>query len=425
MKLNYINGCYNPSFFNMTLDTDERIETAIGNYPETFIHEFIHYLQDLILPYNIRLNMGLMRQFLNVRRYAVGGREIERPFDHWDDDEKLLRLQFDYTIGNNRPADSMVAHVKKMEDAVAVYEEAGGYDEIFTGRERNFRIYTYHIRVNDGQNVYHLGARDLLEYIAYKIGKKHYPHVKELPQLPYMSVDLLFRHYGLSRVPEDVRVCVAEACLYNDNPIRMLICQFLENDKMRQMLCRSDYKEIYEFFLSMGFRTTDGVEEAVRHKTYRKLKQFESDLSAGYFYFTGIRNWITEVSDFAKSELADRFIFSDMYRMSEGEFSRTVSAVISRIGFPLVMNRKKECVMIPSEGGRSGAPEFVQFYVMQEFMKYMKGTGQKRCPVYEFCRANWGKSSDGCDCGVKLKRIDNKDCPYAEFLKAYNLESVI
>ncbi len=420
MKLNYVDGRYSPSFFNMTLMTDERVETAIERHSETFIHEFIHYLQDLILPYNIRLNMGLMRQFLNVRRCALEG--IERPFDRWGEDERLLRLQFDYTIGKNKREEDYVLHVRKMEDAVAVYEEAGGYDEIFTGRERNFKIFTYNIKVNDMQTSYNLGARDLLEYIACKIGKRHYPCAKELPQLPYMSVDLLFEHYGLSSVPEDVRVCVAEACLYNDNPMRLLLFQFLEKEEMKQMLCRLSYDEIYRFLLSMEFRTTDGVAEAVRHKTYRKLKQFETDLNVGYFYFEGIRNWITEVSDFAKSELTDRFIFSDMYRMSDEEFSRTVSAVISRIGFPLVMNRKRECVTILS-GGQGSASGFVQFYVMQEFMRYITGTGEERCPVYEFCRANWGSDSDGCDSGVKLKRIDNKDCPYAEFLNAYGLEN--
>lgn len=106
MKLNYVDGRYSPSFFNMTLMTDERVETAIERHSETFIHEFIHYLQDLILPYNIRLNMGLMRQFLNVRRCALEG--IERPFDRWGEDERLLRLQFDYTIGKNKREEDLL-----------------------------------------------------------------------------------------------------------------------------------------------------------------------------------------------------------------------------------------------------------------------------------------------------------------------------
>jgi hypothetical protein len=48
------NVYYVPSFYFMKIETNEDIEYAIRNNTQTFLHEYIHFLQDLFLPYNIR-----------------------------------------------------------------------------------------------------------------------------------------------------------------------------------------------------------------------------------------------------------------------------------------------------------------------------------------------------------------------------------
>ena len=62
MVNNFTSGLYNISFFNMKIDTSEELTNEVIKKEEsTFIHEFIHYLQDLILPYNIRVNLSNVR----------------------------------------------------------------------------------------------------------------------------------------------------------------------------------------------------------------------------------------------------------------------------------------------------------------------------------------------------------------------------
>lgn len=64
MKLEYATGFYNISFFNINIKTKEELTQNILKKEEaTFTHEFIHYLQDLILPYNIRYNLSNVRYF--------------------------------------------------------------------------------------------------------------------------------------------------------------------------------------------------------------------------------------------------------------------------------------------------------------------------------------------------------------------------
>lgn len=423
MRLNNINGQYHPSFFNIVLETDENISTAVKKHTSTFVHEFIHYLQDLILPYNIRLNLSKLRWFSNIRESAIKHGRLVRPFSDWDDDSQTTWLQYCMTFGINPEGNQFIDKVRWMGKAESTFESASGFDAQFSMQYREFKVYTYNVPINDNRIHYNLGARDILEYIAYKIEAKHYPPNAPLPQLPYESIDLLFEHYGLSHVAEDVRLCIAECCLYNDNPIRFLFINFLDNEKFKQTIEAYNYDEIYSMLLSLESQATDGIRETLTNKTNRRLEQFANNLTTNYMVFAGIRDWISRVNNFAKSELSGRFIFSDMYKMDTCEFSKFMNFTIDVIGLPLVMNNRKKCISLQSE--KIDVSQFIQFYVLQKFMDLaLSEPKEKSCPVYDFCKENDGKCDERCISNPQSKIIDSKNCPYIDFLKSYTLSDI-
>ena len=63
MRLNQNAGDYALSFFNICLNDMEAFSEDACRNSATFVHEFLHYLQDLALPYNIRLNMASFQGF--------------------------------------------------------------------------------------------------------------------------------------------------------------------------------------------------------------------------------------------------------------------------------------------------------------------------------------------------------------------------
>ena len=85
MLLNSIEGTYNLSFFSIILGTKEDISVAMERNKSTFLHEFVHYLQDLILPYAIRVNLSNIHWFLNIQQFAISNGYIKRPFRDWID----------------------------------------------------------------------------------------------------------------------------------------------------------------------------------------------------------------------------------------------------------------------------------------------------------------------------------------------------
>ena len=424
MELNYIEGCYELSFFNIRLNTNEELsKNVIEKNKSTFIHEFIHYLQDLILPYNIRYNLSNVRYFFNILESAHKCGNIIRPFNDWSEESRTLIMQFERSIGGVTEYDRFIDTVSKIGDATSNYVTFTGFDSNLK-MYRQHRVYKYFLPVYKEGNTnpieYNLGARDILEYIAYKIELKNFPNRPSAPQLPYESIDLIFDKYGLSHISDDIRLCVAEHCLYNDTPIHLLF-NLLSNDEFKQFITNSNYKEIYNYLLFSITVTRDGHSEPLIAKTQRRLMQFANELLAQYSCFDEIGNWILKIKDFVKKELFGHFIFSDMYKMQNNKFNEFINYVINQIGVPLVINSKEKYISIQSS--EIEVSQFVQFYILQNFINFVKSKSAL-CPIYNFCKANGGICNENCTLNPHMRISGNEDCYYAKFLKSYELYNI-
>ncbi len=427
MSLRNTDGQYIPSFFSIILETDDDVEVAVKKNPATFTHEFVHYLQDLILPYNIRVNLSKIRWFKNISQVALNKGYLKRPFKEWDSDSDLLKLQYLYTIGSGKFVD-LVTNIGKPNISE---EKRCAFDESFTHRQRKFGIYKYNIPIDSQGAIstnYDLGARDLLEYIAHKIENKHFPTAIPVSQFPYESVDVLFEKYGLSDVPTAIRVCIAEYCLYNDNPIRLMFNQFLENNTIRALILdeRTDFQKIYNFLMHSGFSTTDGITESLLDKTSRRLEDFKNDLQFSYLNSPQIVQWVSRVNIYAKNRLSNTFIFSDMYRMNTSDLQNFIGETITTIGIPLVMNKKGKWISLPNTQApqKGDAQQFIQFYILERFLFFLDGK-TKSCPIRKFCHCNYTVDCNGGHIFDRKNRVkENVACPFWKFLDIYKLSNI-
>ncbi|MCI9079284.1 MAG: hypothetical protein HFH68_10240 [Lachnospiraceae bacterium] len=418
MKLDYTMGFYNISFFNINIETEEELTKDVLKKNEaTFIHEFIHYLQDLVLPYNIRYSLSNVRWFFNILESAHKMGSINRPFSEWNNESSTLWTQFFRSFGAGGKIDS----VSKIGDATSKFVITSGYDGNLH-IQREHRVYEYLLPVFEvGKSTsisYNLGARDILEYIAYKIELKNFPNRPPAPQLPYESIDLIFDKYGLSYISDDIRLCIAERCLYNDVPIHLLLSTLLGNDEFKKFITDSSYEEIYNYLLFSMTITRDGQSEILIAKTQRRLIQFASELQLQYSGFDEIKKWILKVNSFIEHKLSGRFIFSDIYKMDSDEMFRFIKEIICCIGIPLVMNSRKKYISINSNDIE--VSQFIQFYILQNFIYFIK-SDQLKCPIYNFCKANGGICNENCIINKHMTIKGNKNCYYRRFLEQYGL----
>lgn len=418
MKLDYATGFYNISFFNINIETEEELtQDVLKKNEATFIHEFIHYLQDLVLPYNIRYSLSNVRWFFNILESAHKIGSINRPFSDWNNESSALWTQFLRSFGDG----GSVAFVSKIGDATSKFVTTSGFDGNLH-IQREHRVYEYLLPVFEvGKSTsisYNLGARDILEYIAYKIDLKISPNRPPAPQLPYESIDLIFDKYGLSHISDDIRLCIAERCLYNDVPIHFLLSTLLGNEEFKKYIANSSYDEIYDYLLFSTTITRDGQSETLIAKTQRRLMQFAYELQLQYSGFDEIKNWILKVNNFVEHKLSGRFIFSDLYKMNSDEMFTFINDVIYCIGIPLVMNSRKKCISIHSNDIE--VSQFIQFYILQNFIYFVKSQ-QTKCPIYNFCKANGGICNENCIVNKQMTITGNENCYYRRFLEQHGL----
>ena len=105
----------------------------------------------------------------------------------------------------------------------------------------------------------------------------------------YESIDLIFDKYGLSHISDDIRLCIAECCLYNDVPMHFLLNTLLGNDEFKKYIIDSSYEEIYNYLLLSTTITRDGQIETLIAKTQRRLIQFARELQLQYSGFDEIK----------------------------------------------------------------------------------------------------------------------------------------
>lgn len=398
------NGYYMPSYFFIHIDSDEELDTIISNNSQTFAHEYIHFLQDLVLPYCIRANLTAISQLSCINTYAIENKDVIRPFDQWNEDCLITRRQLAYTWGDSR-------FIESVDEIRDIHKN---YFTIPTGQN----VYKYSVDI--GSIEYQIGARDLLEYIAHKIESKHW--IMNTYDFPYRTVDKLFEFYGLSDIPIGVRLCIVEYCLYNDNPINMFLELFINQEiinKNKDVFL--SYSKCKEFLLGMGWLSRGNFKESIFSKTKRRLDDFTIWLSNQYKHkqFSDIKKWVNFVTEYTEKFLSNRFILSELYELDSEEFTKNINTICSDLGVPLLFNNKLEFAsMLPIEYEME---QFIQFYVMLKFMDYIE-SDEDGCPVADFCKANLNLFRKECLIDPLTNIEKQTMCPFLLFIKSYGFD---
>ncbi len=373
MRLKQNAGNYALSFFNIWLNDMDAFSEDGCRKSATFVHEFLHYLQDLNLPYNIRLNMSQWRRFGELRNAVrkinddgKGSVTVHLPFDKWSEETQMVINQQDSTLGSSK----MIHDVTSLPEIESTSDHVNGVYDLRLQKLRKFDVYQYTATIKG--EPYQLGAGQLLEYIAWKIETKHCPSGVEVPSLPYRAVDMLFEKYNLGLLPDCIRINYVELSLYNDNPMRFLIHSILEPNQDMKFLPSIDYQELYKDCyqrnLSTIFCTTDGICETLAQKRNRRWTDLVELLDGQFRQFPNIRAWITKVNQYALNHWQDHFLFSDLYTMNTSQFQKEIWNLVEELGVPLIFDSRKEPFSV---GAVTDCSEFLQFYILQEYLDYL------------------------------------------------------
>jgi len=400
--LKQVMGTYIPARFSIHLNIEPQ---NLNIKDATFVHEYIHFMQDLLLPYCIRQNLVFINEFAWLSREAENSGKIIRPFTKWCEECRLTQKQTEYTWGRGQT---------KSVSGKIVNIEPDFFVSLY-----GHRIFKYNLEFEDG-GTYQFGARDLLEYLAHKIENRFWK--TNAPDLPYRTVDKIFDYYSLSFIPESVRLLIVEYCLYNDNPAHFLLNMFIGQEiikKNEKKFC--EYEECFQFLLGMGWQSNGGFDENIFSKTERRLNDFRQQLSSLYPHrqFDSIKEWILSTSDFCKAELSNRFIISSLYNMSRSELDDFMGRMIDEIGIPVIFF-SDDTIMSSLLPEKYDSNQFVEFYVLGRFMEWIS-TSEEKCPLHDICQKNYKVCQEICRTNPFVYA---GECKFKLFLKSYCLDKI-
>ncbi|MCO7614155.1 hypothetical protein NJH83_28350 [Pseudomonas chlororaphis] len=401
-------GSYEPSYFIMKIDTSEKLTDNLDRHSQTFIHEYIHFIQDIFLPYCIRNNVNEVYRFVYVTDKAKE-KPIERPFNEWNHELSCISRQYDNTWGNSKP-------IKKA-SSIKSYSR-----EHYVIKEINARVFKYIAHLSSGME-YHVGAKDMLEYIAHKIEAKHWSTVQ--PDFPYRTMDFVFEELGLGDIPMMCKIALTEFCLHNDNPVHHLfeIIKTIRSEGfgfhgVQQCFYHFDILEYVLQRLLWGAR--GGFEETIHTKVERRLATIREYLSRKYptDQFRDIDSWFGDVVSYVANNLKGRLYFSEIYEKNKSEFLAEIDMLISTLGIPLIFNSINEHIsLLPNKYNKDS---FIQFYASFIFNEFLKHT-DKTCPMCSFCEnTNASIMTDDCISNVMRRVAEDSQCPFGKFI--YNHE---
>lgn len=411
MFLKSVDGEYEPSFFIIRLRTTQAIDEAANKNIPTFIHEYIHFLQDLFLPYCIRQNLVRLATFFDLMERAQNHGEIRLPNAVPLDGAELATRQTSITWGGNKFVSSVgsIADVQLTEVPV---------------EEHDFKLYQYDLSLDDG-TTYQFGARDLLEYIACKIESKHFSGEQKLPDLPYYSVDILVRYYGVSYLSDFKRIALAEYCLLNDNPGRRLIV-FLEELQagVRDAHAKGSDEAFAEYLKNAHWKGKGVPFETIPQKLDRRSNELRHALQARFPQdaFPEIYSWLDRVIDYARTDLAGKSFFAELWAMDTPNFFGVINQILGQIGVPLIVNDAGE--LGTSLGGEKEKDQFLQLLLAYEFLDYLD-RDDMQCPLIDVCERDRPELIDGDCMDAPFRRALKDDlCPFGAFAKTHSLDRV-
>lgn len=405
-------GEYEPAYFIIRIDADHPPEELLEKNESTFFHEYIHLLQDLVLPYCMRENMVRMETFLFLIKQSRQSGEMRLPSEASGENVDLTKRIAETTWGAN-----------SFHRSVAAIHHIGMIEESVDGKE--YRLQKYML---SGDNVsdYHFGARDLLEYIASKIELRHFPGQFTPPDLPYRSVDLVLEHKGVSHLSDVKRVALAEYCLANDNPARrlMVIIEDILQGSFEGK-DRGDDDAFVDHLLSLEWNARGVRFRTIPDKLAQRYSELRETLQNQFppDAFPAIYAWLDGALTYAKEALSGRGLFAALYSMGTEEFRFAIQKIMDRVGVPLVQNRGHS--LGTSLGDEASKDQFIQLLLAYEFAEYLKHE-ETTCPLYSRCEVDAPSLIDEIDCiDAPFRRAKRRKlCPFGVFVKATGLAQV-
>lgn len=391
LKFNPV-GFYSSSYFRIYVDTDDQFveyDTLSDSGAATFLHEYIHFLQDITTThglFNIITEVDFIKLF-NSKLQPTNVPSINVPFSSMPEDRNT-HLNFEMRkiwigAGQHRSCTG----------------EFGVFNEItnltsFDGKNTYplNRIIMQWGNTQDGGIKYSFGSYCISESMAYEIEQVIYPNVlPPSPQLPYSSAriiaDKLYPNFS-NNVENLIALCDA-SLMYND-PGTVFYNTLVKMEGTGYFPTIPE--DIYEYVYSNNPFNYQGITnpmELFNYASHLTNTQLSDYFSSNIFEANTI--WITRTLSAAQNlrQQIPPFIL-DLVREGDIRSNSIFNRIKNKLGTPIVVNSNNEMFFENILNGYGYKIEPQYFWIFNEFKdlitkQWSDLKTQNLCGLKSFC----------------------------------------
>ncbi|CAN5472386.1 hypothetical protein BH09VER1_BH09VER1_26570 [soil metagenome] len=427
-------GYYEPGFIHLRVNTHDDLSdlfqlTALAAPPawvSTFLHEYVHFLQDLTTTHGL-LNFVLAVEHLkNANEFVLkqASADFSIPVKlsnkhNWLTNQKL-RLIYRGKVVPGRDCVSSIDYLD--------YSRTIEY--VLDGGGETIEVPKYQIGYFDNgaqtRMSCHFGSIHLKEYMAHAVQNQFAPDTVH-DDMPYRVVELIVEK-EVPKLAGDSSLIVAlcEACLMHYHPAEIFF-DAIERMKRNGDQIPRDPHSAYSF-------VTNGLKFKGRgtNRTFESLYESMADQAVAAFrsclkaeIFKSNVQWFVEVmSEARKLRLGSRGFFTQLVD-SKGKFSSTFTNVVDVLGIPFTSNVVFKGYFFPPKKLKMLS---IQPYYPKVFQAIsLTYSGACGCSLLDFCNSNPGSKITNTDCEKQpWMRVTLPDlCPYAQLWRTWGLEGKI
>lgn len=430
-NLSDIFGTYSPTFFKMHLDVYHNLED-INAYDENtsalFVHEYIHYLQDITTTFGY-MNISMVVDYIK----HVNGLIISSPNDRFIP-PILPTPSYKDNVYYNNELRKIYLGTSFDEDEIIEFELVPHPKEIFLP-EGNESVERYKIEYRNKLNqdkIQYFGAYAILESMAFIIEDILYPNIIKCNKWPYRLAEQIVKkiyHIMLSNRLNVLALC--DASLFTYNPAEMFVGTLVRMEA--EKYCPQNPEEIYSYCLE-GLKFGKRGETSA-NELYEMNCRAASDQIQSYFTTTTFKDnksWIENIFDNSRTMRKNNpLFFLQIAQNGPLKSNKTLHDIIKIFGTPMITNLHNDaCILHPGDDRWEVHPEYL-WAINEIYRLYTHSIDEfKKCALCEFCRLGCHDQKiynyTNSKCYEPWTRVDDEMlCPFATIWKTWGLENVI
>jgi len=419
-------GFYLPGFFHLELATAEDLNDfnrlaengASAELISTFLHEYIHFLQDTTSTHGL-VNFIYYIEYLKNANKQVRENphaefatplKITNTFEHFTN-TTLGKIYY----GNPRQKAESISYSGYFADDVRITTNGG----------KAIRFPNYKIRYYDNgaqtTETCHFGSLHIKEYMAHAIQKQFTPN-RNHSEIPYVLVELLVeKEYPPLAADKSLIIALCDAALMEYHPARLFF-DALERMKRAKWI-PAGVDSVYAFVfdgLKLNWENQTETFDSLHEKTASSAIEHFRDALKADIYTENVQ-WFEHVIREARNLRINHQGFFTRLVQSPRTLSRLFYQIIDMLGIPFMTNALAKGYFLPPKNLKSLN---IQPYFPKVFQAiYTTYQGKDDCLLHSFCRARSDKNVTDDHClKSPWERVNFPElCPYAQMWKTWGL----